>query len=128
MRLAKGSPNPHEAANARTQAEKLVREHSLTEEDLTSGVRAAAFDDLVDTLHAFARNHPALPEGIFGTSAIITDVLNRIKNIKETEKSYWLGCITGTIRTASLIGGDSPSIRVLKKILDDTLRKHDVAV
>ena len=128
MRLAKGSSNPHEASNARAQAEKLVKEHGLTESDLTSGERAAAFDDLVDAIHAFVRNHPAIPGGMFGTSAIITDVLNRIKNIEETEKASRLGQITTVIRAASFIAGDDPSIKGVKKILDETLHRHEIII
>lgn len=128
MRLAKGSSNPHEAANARAQAEKLVHDHDLTEEDLTSGVRAAAFDDLVDTLHAFIRNHPAVPEGIFGTSAILTNVLSKIKNIKETEKASRLVQIAQLVRAASYIWIGDPSIKAAKKALDETLRKHEVSI
>lgn len=128
MRLAKGSSNPHEAANARAQAEKLVKEHGLTEADLTSGERAAAFDDLVDSVHAFVRNHPAIPDGMFGTSAIITDVLNRIKNIEETEKAARLRQITTMVRAASFIAGDDPNIKGIKHILDETLRKHEIII
>ena len=128
MRLAKGSSNTHEASTARAQAEKLVREHGLTEDDLTSGERAASFDDLVDSIHAFVRNHPAIPDGMFGTSAIITDVLNRFKNIKETEKSTRLGQITTLVRAASFIAGDDPTIKGIKKILDETLRKHEIVI
>ena len=128
MRLAKGSSNPHEASTARAQAEKLVREHGLTESDLTSGERAAAFDDLVDAVHAFVRNHPTIPDSMFGTSAIVTDVLNRIKNIEETEKSTRLGQITTVVRAASFIAGDDPSIKHIKKILDDTLHKHEITI
>jgi hypothetical protein len=128
MRLAKGSSNPHEAATARAQAEKIVKAQGLTENDLTSGERAAAFDDLVDTVHAFVLNHPAIPDGMFGTSAIVTDVLNRIKNIKETEKATRLGQITSVVRTAAFIAGDDPTIKGIKKILDDTLRKHEITI
>ena len=128
MRLAKGSSNPHESANARTQAEKLVKEHNLTENDLTSGERAAAFDDLVDAVHAFMRNHPAISDGMFSTSALITDVLNRIKNIQEIEKSTRLGQITSIVRAASFVAGDDPNIKGIKRILDDTLRKHEIII
>ena len=128
MRLAKGSSNAHEAANARTQAEKLVREHGLTETDLTSGVRAAAFDDLVDSVHVFVRNHPAIPDGMFGTSAVVTDVLNRIKNIKETEKAARLVQITQFIRAASFIVGDDPTVKGIKKSLDETLHRHEISI
>ena len=128
MRLAKGSSNPHEASTARAQAERLVKEHGLTEADLTSGERAAAFDDLVDAVHAFVRNHPAIPDGMFGTSAIVTDVLNRIKNIAETEKASRLGQITTFVRAATFIAGDDPNIKGIKHILDETLRKHEIII
>jgi carboxylesterase type B len=128
MRLANGSSNQHESSTARSQAEKLVKEHGLTDDDLVSGKKAAAFDDLVDTVHAFVRNHPAVPDGIFGTSAIITDVLNRIKGIQETAKLARLRQITVMIRTASFISGDDPTIKGIKTILDEILHRHDITI
>jgi Protein of unknown function (DUF2786). len=125
-RLAKGTSNEHEASSAKAKADKLVEEHSLNENDLSSGEKAAAFDDLIDTLHLFVANHPALPNGLFGTSAILGDVLKKIKTIEKTDKANRLSQLTTIVRTASFIAGDNPSIREIKRIVDDTLFRHEI--
>ena len=125
-RLAKGNSNEHEAAAARAQADKIIAEHSLTEDDLSSGEKADAFDDLVDTLHRFVISHPALPEGLFGNSAILRNVLIRIKNIGKDDKATNLGRLVTIVRTASFLMGDDPSIKEIKRILDNTLHNHEI--
>lgn len=125
-RLSKGTTNEHEASSAAAQADRLIDEYSLNEDDLTSGGKAAAFDDLLDTLHLFVANHPALPNGLFGTSAILGDVLKKIKNMEKTDKANRLSQLTTVVRTASFIAGDNPSIKEIKRILDDTLLRHEI--
>ena len=125
-RLVKGTTNEHEAASARANADKLITEHKLTGNDLTSGEKAATFDDLIDALHHFTLNHPALPDGMFGTSKILQDVLTRIKNIGRTDKILHLNQLTSVIRTASIFAGNNSSIREIKRILDETLRRHEI--
>jgi Protein of unknown function (DUF2786) len=128
MKLANGSTNPHEAATARSQAEKLVAEHGLSDNDLLSGEMAAAFDDLVDSLQKVVASHPALPPGLFNSSAIVTDVLHKIKNIGDTDKVTRLRQITTLVRTASFIAGDMPVIAEIKAVLDSTLKNHGISI
>jgi hypothetical protein len=128
MRLAKGSSNPNEADNARQQAEKLAAEHGLTSSDLESGEMAAAFDDLVDNIQRFVAGHPALPEGLFNSSAIVTDVLHKIKNIGETDKAARLRQVTTLVRTASFIAGNNTTISGIKSVLDTTLKNHGISI
>ena len=126
-RLASGTTNEHEALSARTQADRLIREHFLTEDDLTSGERAAAFDDLVDALHHYAAAHPVLPGEMFETSTVLGDILRKVKNIKKTDKSRYLHQFATYIRTATFVAGDHvPSLREIKRILDDTLHSHQI--
>jgi hypothetical protein len=128
MKLAKGSTNPHEAASAKKQAEKLVQEHSLTDDDLMSGEMATAFDELVDSIQKLVASHPDLPSGLFNSSAIVTDVLHKIKNLGDTDKSKRLRQITTLVRTVSFIAGDNPIIAEVKAILDSTLKNHGVSL
>jgi hypothetical protein len=128
MKLANGSSNPHESATAKSQAEKLVAEHHLTDNDLLSGEMAAAFDDLVDSVQKLAASHPALPPGLFNSSAIITDVLHKLKNIGDTDKSTRLKQITTIVRTASFIAGDTPLVAEIKAVLDSTLKNHGLSI
>ena len=122
-RLALGTTNEHEALSARTQADRLIKEHFLTEDDLTSGERSAAFDDLVDALH------PALSGGMFDTSTVLGDVLRKVKNIKKNDKSRYLHQITTYIRAATFVAGDHvPSLKEIKRILDDTLHSHQISI
>jgi hypothetical protein len=128
MKLAKGSSNPHEAQAARDQAEKLASEHQLSESDLETGEFAAAFDDLVDGVQKFVAGHPSIPQGLFNTSAIVTDVLHKIKNIGDTNKTTRLRQIATLLRTASFIAGDQPLISGLKNIFDTTLKNHGLSI
>lgn len=127
MKLANGSTNPHEAATAKRQANKLVEEHGLTDSDLMSGEMAAAFDDLVDSVQKVVANHPALPPGLFNSSAIITDILHKIKTLGDTDKATRLRQITTIVRTASFIAGDTPVIAEIKAVLDSTLKNHGIS-
>ena len=128
MKLANGSTNAHEAATARSQAEKLVAEHHLTDNDLMCGEMAAAFDELVDSLQKVVASHPALPPGLFNSSAVITDILHKIKNIGDTDKAARLKQITTIVRTASFIAGDTPVIAEIKAVLDSTLKNHGISI
>lgn len=128
MKLANGSTNVHEAANAKAQAEKIVEDHGLTENDLMSGEMAAAFDDLVDSVHKIVASHPALPPGLFNSSAIITDILHKFKTIGDTDKAARLRQITTIVRTASFIAGDNTVIAEIKAVLDSTLKNHNVSI
>jgi Protein of unknown function (DUF2786) len=127
-RLARGTSNEHEAATAEAQAKKIIAEYKLTKDDLSGGEKSDAFDDLVDTLHKFAVNHPDLPGGLFGTSAVIHDMLTKIKSIDKSKKNTYLGWLTGGIRTLSFISGDRPEIKELKRILDETLLRHGLVL
>ena len=128
MKLANGSSNEHEAAAARSQAEKLCKEHGLSESDLHAGEMAAAFDELVDGVQKFVAGHPSLPAGLFNSSAIVTDVLAKIKAASETDKSTRLRQIATIVRTASFIAGDQPIIAEVKAVLDTALKNHNVTI
>jgi len=127
-RLARGTSNENEAATAEAQAKKIIAEYKLTMDDLSGGEKSDAFDDLVDTLHKFAVSHPDLPGGLFGTSAVIHDMLAKIKSIDKAKKNTYLAWIAGSIRTLSFISGDRPEIKELKRILDETLLRHNLVL
>lgn len=128
MKLANGSSNQHESDTARSQAEKLVAEYGLSTLDLEAGEMAAAFDDLVDSLQKVVASHPALPEGLFNSSAIVTDVLHKIKNIDDVDKATKLKQITTVVRTAAFIAGDNPVIAGAKAALDTALKNHGISI
>jgi len=127
-KLAKGSTNVHEAAAARTQAEKIVAEHQLTDNDLMSGEMAAAFDELVDNLQKMVAGHPSLPTGLFNSSAIVTDVLHKIRSMGDIDKATRLRQIAAIVRTASFIAGDTPIVAEVKTVFDTALKNHGVSI
>ena len=127
-RLARGTSNEHEASTAEAQAKKIVVEYKLTRDDLSGGEKSDAYDDLVDTLHKFAVHHPDMPGGMFNTSAVIHDMLGKIKSIDKAKKSTYLSWLTGGVRTLSFIAGDQPEIKELKRIWDETLLRHNLVL
>lgn len=127
-KLAEGSTNPHEASAARSRAQKIVDEHGLTDHDLMSGEMSGAFDELVDSVQKIVASHPALPPGLFNSSAVITDVLHKIKNIGDVDKSVRLRQITTIVRTASFLVGDNAVISEIKAVLDTTLKNHNISI
>jgi hypothetical protein len=128
LKLAKSSTNPHEASTARSQANKLIEEHGLTDADLIGGEMSAAFDDLVDSVKKAIAQHPAIPDGLFGSLGIVDQVLDKIKNIGDSDKATRLKQITTLIRTASFIAGSQPIVAEIKTILDNTLKNHGLSL
>ena len=122
MRLAKGTPESYEAASARTQARKIVREYELDAEELSAGKKAIAFDSLVkEVLHLV----PPLQEPLTG------QVRQRLARITKSRKSRHLEDAAKLIEIASLVNGllgkvgmGSSTVTKMQKILDDTLAAH----
>lgn len=125
-RLARGTPNVHEASVAKAQADRLAKTHGLTENDVASGERAAAFDDLIDGLHRFVANHPALPRNLPGSPSILGIILDKVKGLDKVNKGIRLGHLATIIKTVHFIAGDDPSIKEIKRILDNTLDRHEI--
>jgi hypothetical protein len=128
MKLAKGSTNEHEASAARSQATKIIEEHDLTDADLMSGEMSAAFDDLVDSVQKAIAQHPAVPDGLFGTMGILEEILRKIKNLGDADKATRLKQITTLVRTAAFIAGSQPLVAEIKSILDNTLKNHGLSL
>ena len=128
LRLAKGSSNPHEAATAKAQAELLMKKHGLTASDLAAGQKAAAFDDLIDQVHEYVQKHPDVPEGLFGTASVITDVIMKTKGIAATDKAVAFDKIVGGTRFVFFIFGDNPWVAGIKTIVDGTLKNHEITI
>jgi len=122
MRLAKSTTESHEAATARAQARKIVKEHNLDAEDLSAGKKAAAFDVLVrEILHLV----PPLQEPLTG------EIRQKLAGITKSRKSHHLEDAAKLIEVASLVNGllgkvgmGSATVTKMQKILDDTLAAH----
>lgn len=120
-RLAAKAGSPQEAANARRAVADLKKKHQITDKELQVGAKAEAFDDLVGSLDAYVRSQTrqSMPAPVF-------EVLSKIKSdMKEDDKANSLEKLVGVVRVASfLVGGMGP----IKKIVDETLKKHDLTI
>lgn len=122
MRLAKGTPESHEASSARSQARKIVREYELSAEDLSAGKKAAAFDTLVkEILHLV----PPLHEPLVGA------IRQKLAGLTKSHKSHHLEDASKLVEVASLVNGllgkvgmGSSTVTKMQKILDDVLAAH----
>jgi hypothetical protein len=120
-RLAEKAGTPAEADSARKMADKLMKEHGLTEVELSKGSRAAAFDELLDRLNAYAQKND-IPFAVL-------EVFERIKKEKtDGDKSAALEKVVGGIRLASLFLGWDKTVKGVKTIIDEVLAKHQVTI
>jgi ElaB/YqjD/DUF883 family membrane-anchored ribosome-binding protein len=131
LKLAEGNPSSHEAATAKAQADKLIKEHHLDKSDLSANKMTAAFDDLVDALQNYVANHPGIPDGIMGaasTMAVVKDTISRIKNIGEGDKAAHLKKFATVVYTSALFFGSNSTVSAIKSILDATLKTHGLTL
>ena len=126
-RLAEGSKNPHEAESARKQADKIAQENGLTEDDLSNGRCAAAFDDLVGAVEEIVDNAP-IPRGLFDTGAIIREVTSKIRNLGEDDKAKKMRQVATGIRVAAMIAGNNQTVAELKAVLDAVIKNHELKI
>jgi flagellar motor protein MotB len=127
LNLANGSKGPESSA-ARQQADKMMKQHGLKPSDLVSETKAHAFDSLVDRLQTYVSSQSSAfgIGGLFDSSAIIKDVLNRIKQLDATDKNLRLKQVTSLVQGASLFLGDNPHVKAIKQIITDVLREHNI--
>ena len=127
LELARGTTNPHEAAAARAEAERLVAQHGLTDADLENGEMGAAFDDLVDQVGRVASTGN-FSSGLFDARSIVDKVLQSIKEISKADKATRLRQFTTLVRTASFVAGDNKVIAEVKTTLDTVLKNHHLVI
>jgi hypothetical protein len=127
-KLSRGTTNPHEAAAARIQAEKIVAEHGLSPGDLETGEIGAAFDDLVNQVGRIASKRPELSAGLFDTQPLVDQCLAAIKDIGEADKAARLRQITTLVRTAAFVAGSNKTIAQVKATLDTVLKNHQLTL
>jgi uncharacterized coiled-coil DUF342 family protein len=128
-RLASDNQNPNEADTARRQADKLATEYHITEQDLSAGKIAAAYDELVDAVQQYtAQRMPLIgaTTSIFpGVESIVTGILSQLKNAGEVDKAQRLRKIATVIRTASLFSQHDVVVG-LNSILDTIINRHEI--
>lgn len=133
IRLARDNANPHEAEAARSQARKIVTEHDLSVEELSAGQKAAAFDELLTKIQRVVSSHPAVPEGLFDTSSVISGLVSKMETMTKESKSKRLDEACKLLDAAAMVDGilgtvglSTSLIRTVKKIFDDTLAAHNL--
>lgn len=116
-RLAERAGTEAEADNAKRAAERLIKEHGLTEVEISLGSLAAAFDDLMNEMDTFTRKNSA--------PAVVLEVIQKAKkDTKPEDKADALRKIVIAVRAISLF----TDISKVKNVIDDVLRKHGVTV
>lgn len=119
--LAESKANAHEADTAKQRADELIKKYGLTENDLSLGSKAAAFDDLIGELDAFVRRHE-VPAAVFEAIDLV-----RRETTKEN-KADALGKIVKVVRTASMFFGFDKTVKGVKDTVDGVLTKHKVTI
>jgi len=120
--------NPSEAANARKTAERLAKEHNLTQDDLDIGKMCSAYDDLVGKIEQFVSKNPNMPVGIFGAEKIVSGVVGKLRQTTDTNKATRLRTVVTFVRTASLFVGDNRYVSEIKTITETALRNNGVTI
>lgn len=121
LRLAEKAGTPQEADSARRTAAEIKKKYGITDEELSLGTKAAAFDDLVGKLDAHARRHPEMPPAVF-------EVLTKMKtDMSEDDKAASLVKLVGTIRVAALFLG-SKKMGGVKEVVEDALRRYSLTI
>jgi len=120
-KLAEKAGTPQEAETARRAAEDLRRKHSISERELQLRAKAAAFDDLVGRLDAYARTQSQLPAPVF-------EVLSKIKSdTKEEDKANVLEKVVNMVRVGALLLSRK-SMGPVKEIVEETIRRHGLTI
>lgn len=120
-RLAGGAGTSAERATATRVADELTKQHGLTEDELTLGIKAAAFDDLIDELNRFVSKHDV-------PSAVL-EVLGAIKTSTDKEdKAVTLVRVVQIVRATSMFFGFDSSVKGTKTVVERVLKKHGVTV
>lgn len=116
---AKGTSSPSEATSARKIADEMMRKWNLTENDLATGSKVLAFEELLAELETLSR-HRELPPAVADTIGMLK------KNMTSKEKADALEKIVSGVRIGSLFLGKK--MAVVKDVVEATLRKHEITV
>lgn len=126
------SANPHEKANAENQAQKLMGDYHLTEGDLKSSSKVAAFDEIVKSIKDYAVKHPQIDDigSMFGSQKLMNDVLEQAqRDLTPQNKVVLFDKLTSALRLAHfLFGSSNQTINDIRAIIETTLKSHDLPI
>jgi glycyl-tRNA synthetase beta subunit len=128
LALAKGSKEPNERASAERRAAELKTKFSLSDADLQTSDKVAAFDELVGIIGEYSSKHPELQQNMFGAAQIIEEVLaHSKKNLAGSHKAVLLDKISSGIEVASfLIGNSNRTLNDIREIVESVLKSHNL--
>lgn len=126
--LAANNTNTNEKATAAKQAASLMSKYGITENDLKSSGKIAAFDRLVDILGEYSSKHPDLEHNTFGAAKVIQDALTQAKkDLPQGRKAVLLDQISQGLKMAKFVMGNSNrTINDLDGIVDSVLKSYQV--
>lgn len=131
-KLRKLSDDPRtpstEAASARRTADRLATEHHLGPADLEIGKMCSAYDDLIGEVEKIVKNNPRLPAGLFGSEQVVRDVVGKLRQADDSDKSSRLRKFVTVVRTASMFVGDNKYVSEIKIVMDTVLKNHGVSI
>lgn len=127
-RLAHGTTSTEEAATARQAADKIVKEHGLSEGELDVGALASAYDDLLRSLEATVSSRSAEVGDAFGTAKLVEEVTSKLRGASPEEKASRLRTAATVIRTLAFVSGKEGLAASVKKCLEKVLKDHKVTI
>lgn len=120
-RLAEKAGTKQEAESARRNADKIVSEFGLTDAELQTGAKAAAFNDLIDSLDSFVRTRRAMVPG---------SVMGAIEQVKastnESEKATAFDRIAAAVKLGNLLFGHDKTVAAIGDLLANVAEKHGI--
>lgn len=120
-RLSEKAGTVAEAQSARAKAQALVEKFGLSEEELSLGSQAAAFDELLQELDNVVRRHPV--------PAQVIDAIKTVReNTKKEDKADALRKFVKYLKLLSMFFGTNKTIQITTSIVDDVIRKHNVSL
>lgn len=126
--LARGTASSCEAESARQAADKIAREHDLTDEEISVGALADAYDDLLRELETAVSSRSAEIDDIFGTAKIVGEVTSKLRGASPEDKASRLRAAATVIRTLAFVSGSGGLAASAKKSLEKVLKKHEVTI
>lgn len=131
QKLARSNSNPNEAKTAHAQASKLMRDHGITDLDLSDMRQGAAYDDLLNSLQQITAAHP---DSLLGCASLLQNttiphgLMQQLKSGDPQSKMKKLRQLAFGIRALNLFGGNSPVVAEIKSRLDTILQNYEITL
>lgn len=131
QKLARSNSNANEAKTACAQASRLMREHGVTDSDLSDMRMGSAFDDLMDSLQRIVTAHPDSLLGcasLLQSTPVTQDLVQQLKAGDDALKKKKLRHLAFGIRALNMFGGNNPVVAEIKSSLDTVLQNYEITL